>query len=49
MTILAHHMPLVTLLKEGVIRVKYEDKEERIEIKGGTAEINKKEVTVLVR
>ena len=49
MTVLAHHMPLVALLKEGVVRLTREGGEEGFEIKGGTAEINKSEVTVLVR
>ncbi|HYF10008.1 MAG TPA: hypothetical protein VD967_00140 [Candidatus Paceibacterota bacterium] len=49
MAVLAHHMPLVTLLKEGVVRVKHGGKEESFPIKGGTAEINSREVTVLVR
>lgn len=48
-TVLAHHMPLVTLLKEGAVVVKHSDKEEQFSIQGGTAEINQKEVTVLVR
>lgn len=47
--VLAHHMPLVTLLKAGTIIVKYADKEEQFSIQGGTAEINQKEATVLVR
>ena len=48
MTVLAHHMPLVTLLKSGQIIVKDDNKEEKFSITSGTAEINKKEVTILV-
>ncbi|MCE9644255.1 hypothetical protein K8Q93_03375 [Candidatus Parcubacteria bacterium] len=49
MAVLAHHMPLVALLKEGVVRVKHQGREESFSIKGGTVEINTKETTVLVR
>jgi len=49
MSVLAHHMPLVALLKEGEIVIRHGGKEERISIQGGTAEINKQETTVLVR
>lgn len=49
MTILPNHIPLITILKPGEIRIKFdEEKEEKFEIKKGMLEISKKEVIILL-
>ena len=49
MTVLPNHIPLVTILKSGEVRIKIdEDKEEKITIKKGILEISKKEVIILL-
>lgn len=49
MTILSHHMPLITVLSEGKITIRdQEEKEIVFEIRGGTAEIGTDGVTILV-
>lgn len=41
------HTPLVTPLKEGVLRIKLENKEEQIKITGGFLEVRPEKVTIL--
>jgi len=52
MTILAHHIPLITILKQGIIRVietKYKDKEPlQFPVDGGVLEINRDGATVIL-
>jgi F-type H+-transporting ATPase subunit epsilon len=49
MTILAHHMPLVTTLKPGVVTVKTKDVKPQIfQITSGFLEVGKSETVVLV-
>ena len=49
MTVLAHHMPLITTLKRGTITVKHkEGKPEVFEIDSGFLEIGKTETVILV-
>ena len=49
MTILAHHMPLITTLKAGKIIVKKKDaKPEEIMITSGFVEVGKTETVVLI-
>ncbi len=49
MTVLAHHIPLITLLKEGVLKIKIdEDTQKEIPIKGGILEVGKEETIVLL-
>ena len=40
-TILPNHVSLFSLLKEGVVKIKYEKKEDFLAIGGGYAETNK--------
>ncbi|MCH8048932.1 ATP synthase F1 subunit epsilon [Patescibacteria group bacterium] len=49
MQVLPDHTPLVSLLKEGDIIIETENKQEqKIPIRGGTIEVNDKEVVALV-
>ncbi len=49
MTILAHHMPLITTLKAGTITVKHKDKKpEEFTVTSGFIEIGKTETVILV-
>lgn len=49
MQVLPDHTPLVSLLKEGDIIIEAEDQtEHKIPIRGGTIEVNNKEVVALV-
>lgn len=48
MTILAHHAPLISMLREGTIRVVTPDTEKTFKIQKGVLEINSNKVTILV-
>lgn len=48
LTILGNHVPLVTLLKEGMIMVRTETGEKEFAIEKGVLEISDNQVTVLV-
>ena len=49
MTILAHHMPLITTLKSGTITVKHNDKKaDKFHVTSGFIEIGKMETVILV-
>ena len=49
MTILAHHMPLITTLKSGTITVKHKDrKPEEFTVTSGFIEVGKNETVILV-
>ncbi len=49
MTVLAHHMPLITTLKAGTITVKYKDKmPEEFLVASGFIEVGKTETVILV-
>ena len=49
MTVLAHHMPLISTLKAGDITVRKKDgAEEKITIASGFIEVGKVETTILV-
>ena len=49
LTVLPHHIPLITLLKEGVLRIRIdEDSKEEISIKKGILEVGKNETIVLL-
>ena len=49
MTVLANHMPLITMLKHGVIRVEHKGKDsEEFPITSGFMEIGKSETVILV-
>lgn len=49
MTILSHHMPLITTLKAGKITVRTKDgKKEDFEISSGFLEVGKNETVILV-
>jgi F-type H+-transporting ATPase subunit epsilon len=47
MGILPNHAPLLTTLKYGILRVRYQGKEERFTIAGGVMEVQPHIVTVL--
>jgi F-type H+-transporting ATPase subunit epsilon len=47
MGILPHHAPVLTLLKYGVIKVRYKGKEDLFAVAGGMAEVQPDVVTVL--
>ncbi len=49
MTVLAHHEPLITLLKEGIITVRTENDEQVFQVKRGMCEISNNQATVLVQ
>ncbi len=49
MTVLAHHEPLITLLKEGIITVRTEAGEQTFPVKRGMCEISNNQATVLVQ
>ncbi|OGZ05097.1 MAG: ATP synthase F1 subunit epsilon [Candidatus Lloydbacteria bacterium RIFCSPHIGHO2_01_FULL_49_22] len=49
MTILSHHMPLITTLEKGELRIKTKDGGmELIAIEQGMLEVNKEETVILV-
>lgn len=48
LTILPHHIPLITLLKQGKIKLRKGEEEKFFEIEEGILEINPKEVNILV-
>ncbi len=49
MTILANHIPLITSLKEGKIRIRInEDEKKELKVKKGIMEVNKNEVIILL-
>lgn len=47
-TILPRHIPLLTLLKEGLIKIKFDDEEEFYAIGGGYLQTDGKKVLILV-
>lgn len=47
-TILPRHIPLLTLLKEGIVKIKYENEEEFYAIGGGYLQTDGKKVLILV-
>ncbi|SHE43783.1 F-type H+-transporting ATPase subunit epsilon [Bacteroides luti] len=48
-TILQDHAPMISSLKEGIIRIKpYEGEEVELSIKGGFVEVKRNEVSVCV-
>jgi len=47
-TILPHHVNLFTILKEGIIKIKYNENEDYFAIGGGYLETDGREVNVLV-
>lgn len=49
MTVLAHHEPIITLLREGAITVRTKDSESVFEIGKGMCEISNNQVTILVQ
>lgn len=48
MTILAHHTPLISLLKEGIIRITESEGQKEFHVEKGICEISNNQVTVLV-
>jgi len=49
MVILPHHIPLITPLKEGEVRVKIdEEKEEKFNVQKGILEVSRDEVVILL-
>jgi len=48
-SVLPAHAPLVTILAEGDVRLKSKNKEKTLTIKGGFAEINQKQMILLVK
>ncbi len=48
MTVLPHHMPLITTLKKGVITVRDTNESKQLSIESGVLEIGKETVTVLL-
>ena len=48
-TIFAHHEPIITLLKKGIITVRTENGEQKFEIERGMCEVSNNQVTVLVQ
>ncbi len=48
MTILAHHEPLISLLKKGTIVVIQKDTKEAYPIESGTLEVSSNQLTILV-
>jgi F-type H+-transporting ATPase subunit epsilon len=47
MGILPHHAPVLTLLKYGVIKIRYQGREELFSVAGGMAEVQPDIVTIL--
>jgi len=47
MGILPHHAPLLAILKYGVIKIRYDGKEELFAVAGGVAEVQPSIVTIL--
>lgn len=45
--ILPQHMPLVTLLKDGPVTIKQEDREQVVHLRGAFLEVRKDRVTIL--
>lgn len=48
MTILAHHMPLITTLKQGIVSVRYGAERDEFPVTGGVVDIGKEETTILI-
>jgi|TARA_Y100000310_G_scaffold345555_1_gene466484 F-type H+-transporting ATPase subunit epsilon len=48
LTVLANHMPLITTLKKGSIRVLNQKEPENFDIEKGILEVNGSEATILV-
>lgn len=48
MTVLGHHMPLVTTLKKGDITVRVNDEEKRFAIESGVLEVRADGATVIL-
>jgi F-type H+-transporting ATPase subunit epsilon len=48
MTILAHHAPLISLLKEGTVTIQTTEGSQEINISKGVLEVSNNQVTVLV-
>ncbi|MEZ4200111.1 MAG: hypothetical protein R3B69_00705 [Candidatus Paceibacterota bacterium] len=48
MTLLAHHAPLISPLKEGSIVIQAEDEQKIIQITGGTLEVSENHATILI-
>ncbi len=48
LTVLKHHIPLITSLKEGKFSFGTEKKKEALSIKGGVLEVTPREVIVLI-
>lgn len=49
MTVLANHMPLITMLKQGTIRVEHKGKDnEEFPVTSGFMEVGKTETVILV-
>jgi F-type H+-transporting ATPase subunit epsilon len=48
MTILGHHMPLITTLKAGTISVKQDGKVQEFPVESGFLEVGKQETVILV-
>ncbi|MBP9718270.1 ATP synthase F1 subunit epsilon [Candidatus Gracilibacteria bacterium] len=46
-TVLPHHIPLVSLLQAGIVRIKKGDEEIPLAVSSGVIEVNKKEIVVL--
>lgn len=49
LTILAHHEPIIFLLKKGIITVRTEEGEQKFPIERGMCEVSNNQVTVLVQ
>lgn len=49
LTILAHHEPIIALLKRGIITVRTGDGEYTFEISRGMCEVSNNQVTILVQ
>jgi F-type H+-transporting ATPase subunit epsilon len=48
MTVLAHHMPLVTTLKPGTIRVRHKEGEASFPVTAGVLDVSPSETVVLL-
>lgn len=49
MTVLAHHEPIITLLKSGTITVRTSDGDQTFHIEKGMCEVSGNQVTILVQ
>lgn len=48
LTVLKNHIPLITLLKSGEIKVKTDNKEQVLSIQKGLLEVNQNRTTILI-